>query len=326
MKNNKQLFIIFILLFILLSLISPDRFLTIRNMKTMAFQLPEFALITLGMMIVILTGGINLSITFASALSGIMAAYVLVNYDFNVWIVILFAFLLAFLVALLTGLLNGLIVAYIGVTPILVTLGTGTLFEGISLKFTRGGTISGFSEQFSWIGNGTFLGFPIPILIFLVVAIFTFLLLERTPWGKKVYMLGSNSTAANFSGINVKKILLQVYIYSSLMAGIASIIMISRYNTAKVDLGSSYLLQSVSATVLGGTSISGGTGTVSGTIIALLILQMISSGLNVLGVNRFFIDIIMGAILILVLTIDYFSNKAEFINGFKSLLGLSTQG
>src|SRR6056297_3588967 len=129
MKSNKNLFIIFTVLFVLLSLASPDRFLTLRNIRTMAYQLPEFGLITLGMMIVILTGGINLSITFASALSGIMAAYALVNFDFNVWLVILAAILIATLVSLLTGVLNGIIVAYIGVTPILVTLGTGTLFE-----------------------------------------------------------------------------------------------------------------------------------------------------------------------------------------------------
>lgn len=320
MKSNKNLFIIFSVLFILLSIASPDRFLTLRNMTTMAYQLPEFGLITLGMMIVILTGGINLSITFASALSGIMAAYALVNFDFNAWLVILAAILIATLVSLLTGVLNGIIVAYIGVTPILVTLGTGTLFEGISLRFTKGGTISGFSEQFSWIGSGTILGFPIPILVFIIAALATYFLLERTPWGKRVFMVGSNPEAANFSGIKVKKILLQVYIYSSLMAGLAAILMVSRYNTAKVDLGSSYLLQSVSATVLGGTSISGGTGSVTGTIVSLLILQVISSGLNVLGVNRFFIDIIMGAILILVLTIDFLSNKAEFKNGFMSFL------
>lgn len=320
MKSNKQLFIIFSVLFILLSIASPDRFFTLRNMKTMAYQLPEFGLITLGMMIVILTGGINLSITFASALSGIMAAYALVNFDFNAWLVILAAILIASLVSLLTGVLNGIIVAYIGVTPILVTLGTGTLFEGISLRFTKGGTISGFSEQFSWIGSGTILGFPIPILVFLVAALVTYFLLERTPWGKRVFMVGSNPEAANFSGIKVKKILLQVYIYSSLMAGLAAVLMVSRYNTAKVDLGSSYLLQSVSATVLGGTSISGGTGSVTGTIFSLLILQVISSGLNVLGVNRFFIDIIMGAILILVLTIDFLSNRAEFKKGFTSFL------
>jgi len=289
-------------------------------MKTMAYQLPEFGLITLGMMIVILTGGINLSITFASALSGIMAAYALVNFDFNAWLVILAAILIASLVSLLTGVLNGIIVAYIGVTPILVTLGTGTLFEGISLRFTKGGTISGFSEQFSWIGSGTILGFPIPILVFIIAAVATYFLLERSPWGKRVFMVGSNPEAANFSGINVKMILMQVYIYSSLMAGLAAILMVSRYNTAKVDLGSSYLLQSVSATVLGGTSISGGTGSVTGTIVSLLILQIISSGLNVLGVNRFFIDIIMGAILILVLTIDFLSNRAEFKKGFTSFL------
>lgn len=319
MKNNKQLFIIFVVIFGLLSLVSPDKFFSLRNLSTMAYQLPEFGLMTLGMMIVILTGGINLSITFASAISGIMMAYTLVNFDVNVWILISLSLLVAFIVSIITGIFNGIMVAYVGVTPILVTLATGMVFEGISLKFTKGGSISGFPDQFLMIGNETILGIPIPILIFAIVALITYFLLEKSPWGTKVFMVGSNPEAANFSGINVKKILMQVYIYSSFMAGLASIIMVSRYNSAKVNLGSSYLLQSVSATVLGGTSISGGTGSVSGTIFALLILQVISSGLNVLGVNRFLINITMGAILIIVLTIDFITNKYEFKNLFKSL-------
>ena len=119
-----------------------------------------------------------------------------------------------------------------------------------------------------------------------------------------MYMVGSNPTAAVFSGINVKRILLQVYIYSSVLAGLAAVIMLSRYNSAKVDLGSSYLLQSVAAVVLGGTSMAGGHGTVLGTVIAVAILQVVSSGLNILGVHRFIIEVIMGAILIAVLTVN----------------------
>jgi ribose/xylose/arabinose/galactoside ABC-type transport system permease subunit len=127
-------------------------------------------------------------------------------------------------------------------------------------------------------------------------------------------MIGSNPVAAKFSGINVKKILLQVYIYSSLMAAIASIIMISRYNSAKVTLGSSYLLESVAAAVLGGTSIAGGKGSVFGTVIAIGIIQIISSGLNILNLNRFITDAIMGALLIVVLTINYISDKLKTKN------------
>lgn len=124
-------------------------------------------------------------------------------------------------------------------------------------------------------------------------------------------MVGSNPTAAVFSGINVKRVLLQVYIYSSVLAGLAAVIMLSRYNSAKVDLGSSYLLQSVAAVVLGGTSMAGGHGTVLGTVIAVAILQVVSSGLNILGVNRFIIEVIMGAILIAVLTVNIISARRE---------------
>jgi len=153
------------------------------------------------------------------------------------------------------------------------------------------------------------------MLIFIIIAILTCILLQKTPWGEKVYMIGISPAAAEFSGFPVKKILLQVYVYSALLAGAAAIIMISRYNLGKVSLGSSYLLQTVSATVLGGVSISGGRGNVLGVILATILLQFISSGLNILGINRFIILICMGSILIFALIVnfllDYWKNEKE---------------
>ena len=135
-----------------------------------------------------------------------------------------------------------------------------------------------------------------------------YFLFERSTWGTKVYMIGCNELASKFSGIDTKKILLQVYVYSSILTGIASIFITSRYNSAKTDYGSSYLMQAVTAVVLGGTSISGGHGKVIGTVIAVCIIQVISTGLNILQVNRYIINIITGGILILVLALRYISN------------------
>lgn len=212
-------------------------------------------------------------------------------------------------VASLTGIVNGTVIAYVGVAPMLVTLGTKTLFEGIGLNFTKGGAISGFPDIYSEIGNGSILGIPIPLVIYILVIIASYLLIERSAWGTEVFMVGCNETATRFSGINTKKTLMKVYLFSGIMSGIASLIISSRYNSAKTDYGSSYLMQSITAVVLGGTSITGGHGSVVGTVVAIAIMQVISTGLNILGVNRYIVDIITGGILIVILAIRFLSKE-----------------
>lgn len=222
------------------------------------------------------------------------------------------AILIGVLVGLSCGLINGVIISKIGVSPILVTLGTMVLFEGLILSITKGNSISGFSEGYSLIGNGYYMGIvPLSIIIFVLFAIITAILLSKTKWGRSVYMVGSNPIATLFSGINNSKVLMRVYLYAALLATIASIIMTSRYNTAKVDLGSSYLLQSVAAAVLGGTEIQGGYGKVIGTVYAVVIFQMLSSGLNLMGVPRSIVTVMMGVILITVLVINFVKTKLD---------------
>lgn len=306
-SSEVTLFGIFLAVFVLMSVLSPNKFLTMNNIKTMAFQIPEFGLMSIAMMIAILTGGINLSITTGAALSSIVAAFILSSgfSESNPVLGVVLAIAACMAVSVASGVVNGAVVAYVGVAPILVTLGTKILFEGIGLNFTKGGSISGFPELYSEIGNGTVCGIPIPIIIFVAAVIVSYFLFERSAWGTEVYMVGCNETATRFSGINTKRTLMLVYIYSGIMAGMASILISSRYNSAKTDYGSSYLMQAVSAVVLGGTSIMGGHGTVAGTVIAVLIIQVISTGLNILGVNRYIINIITGGILICVLILRH---------------------
>lgn len=314
MKYEKILVIIFISIFVFFSIISPHKFLRPYNLQTMLFQLPEFGILSLGMMICIVTGGINLSITSITALTGITAALILsgnIVLASNPVFLIIVAVLAAIGFSILTGIFNGFFIAILGVTPILVTIGSKAVFDGIGFVLTKGGSVSCFPEEFYFIGGSAPLGIPFPLIIFVVLAILMYLLLHRTPWGARVLMVGSNTTASNFSGISVRKILFQVYIISSLLAGLAAIIMISRYNSGKVTLGSSYLLQTVAATVLGGTSIYGGKGNVVGVILATAILQVISTGMNILGINRFLITVTMGAILIIALSINYFMEKGS---------------
>ncbi|CEP66018.1 ABC transporter, permease [Moorella glycerini] len=324
-KTSKEMILlyVFVSLFILMSLISPSRFLSLQNLQSMASQLPELGIMALGMMVVIITGGIDLSITFTAALSGIAGAFVLSS-GYNaevagaaVLLLIMKAVLVALITAFICGLINGFLVSYVGVSPILVTLGTMTLFEGLSIWLTKGGAISGFPEQYQWFGNGYLLFVPVPLLIFVTLAVLTGVLLERTAWGRSVYMFGCNPVATYFSGINTKKVVMFVYLYAATMAAVAALIMTSRYNSAKVDYGSSYLLQSVAIVVLGGTDIAGGYGKVIGTVIAVGIVQVLSSGLNLIGINRFIVDVTIGALLIAVLLLNYLISTRNQRKGAK---------
>ncbi|UYZ12331.1 ABC transporter permease [Brevibacillus sp. WF146] len=292
-------------LFLLMTLFVPG-FFEAYNLINMLFQLPELGILSLGMMVVLLTAGIDLSITFLAALAGVIVATLLTN-GYSVPVSIL----AGVATALTGGLLNGFFIAVVGVSPILVTLGTMTLFEGIVLLLTKGNSISGFPESYSLIGNGLLGAVPIPILIFAAIAVILSILLNKTAWGRSVYMFGNNPTATLFSGINTTRVVLWVYLFAALMAAVAAIIMTSRYNSAKVDIGSSYLLQSIAVAVLGGTSISGGYGKVIGVVLAVGIFQIISNGLNLLGVSSMVIDMLMGTILIGVLLINYVSAKRK---------------
>jgi simple sugar transport system permease protein len=310
--NEGILFVIFVAAFILMSILSPGRFLSRGNLQSMAYQLPEFGILALSMMLVIVSGGINLSLTYLATLAmicgGMAMAAITAGGGAPLWALLAgIGFMIA--TALACGALNGSIVVYLGITPMIATLGTATLFEGISLNITKGGAVSGFPPEFLEIGGGTFLAIPVPMIIFIVVIVALYLFLERSGFGSAIYMTGSNPKVSRYSGIDVKRVLFLVYIIAGFLAAVAGILMASRYNSAKESYGSSYLLQSVAASVLGGTNINGGEGKIAGTIIAVMIIQVISSGLNIFGFNRYLTNIVMGGILLLVLAIKFFTNR-----------------
>ena len=316
-KNAHQyrLLGLLIILMLVMGVLAPGKFLTVRNFKNMGFQMAEFGILAIGMSVVIMTGGINLSIVNSAMLASIVSAMAMrALYNGGEGMadvpVILIGLLITIAVAIVCGAINGFFVAYIGVLPILVTLGTQTVFDGISLNITRGSGVSGFPKLFQKIGAGTLGEIPYTMLIYIVVIVVAYLLIERSRWGISIYMVGGNEKATRFSGINTKKTVMGVYIFSAVAAGLAGILMTSRYNSAKADYGSSYTMQAVAATVLGGTSINGGSGHVMGTVIAVAIIQVISSGFNILKINRNFTDIATGLILVGVLAMNHFLAKS----------------
>jgi simple sugar transport system permease protein len=202
----------------------------------MAYQMPEFGIFAIAMMIVIMSGGINLSITYTAALSSIVGGLVLSKLTATgvaPWLTIFAGIATFLIVSLACGTVNGFIVADIGITPMLATLATSTLFEGVCLNITKGGAISGFPDVFLWFGNATVLGIPFPMIVFVLVVIVSYYLMERSSFGFKAYMVGCNPTVTLYSGVNVKKILHRIYLFSALLCAISGILMASRYNSAK---------------------------------------------------------------------------------------------
>lgn len=312
--NLRRLLVITVAVFATMSLLKPDLFFTLDSFSSMAFQFPEFGLLAIAIMITMLTGGIDLSVVGIANFSGILAALTLsrlIPADASGAQVALYS-LLAVAISLVTGivcgLLNGFFIANIGIPPILATLGTMQLYTGIAIVITQGAAVFGFPEAITFLGNGSLWIFPVPFLIFMVFAAAFSVVLNKTSYGFKLYLMGTNPTASHFSGINNTRMLLKTYMLSGLMAAVAGFVVLARTNSAKADYGSSYTLQAILIAVLGGVNPAGGFGTVFGLILAILTLQFLSSGFNMLRFSNFSKEFIWGAVLLLVMVINYLSN------------------
>ena len=282
-----------------------DGFFSFAAMRSMAFQLPELGILSLAMMVTLLSGGINLAVIATANLSALTMAWVLTGLvpgsEGMAWLAWQGAAITAgFAVAAAAGLLNGVLIAWLRVSPILATLGTMTLLKGLAIGLTRGEVLSGFPEPILFLGNGTVLGVPAALLLFAAVAILVAVVLGRTPLGAAIVMVGSNEKAARFSGIDTRGVILRVYLMSGLLAGLAALVMMARFNSANAAYGESYLLVTILAAVLGGTNPMGGAGRVGGLVLALVLLQVVSSGLNQLDVSPFVTLAIWGGILLAV--------------------------
>ncbi|MCB0045633.1 MAG: ABC transporter permease [Caldilineaceae bacterium] len=319
-SHTARLMIIIVIIFVAFSLLLPGKFFTVRNMQSMAVQFPEFGILAFAMLITMLTGGIDLSVVGIANLAALTAATILTGLGgeggMSASIVIPLAMLAALAVGSVCGIFNGLLVARIGITPILATLGTGSLYTGLGYVVTGGPAIT--TTQFAFLGNGSLLGVPIPVIIFIVLTIFFAILLNRTTFGFNVYMLGTNPVAARFSGINIDRVILRTYWLAGVVGGIAGIIFLARANSAKPDYGSSFILLTVLIAILGGVSYTGGFGTVTGLVLAILSIQFLSTGLNMLMLELsgssaaiFFRQFAWGALLLLVMVINYYIEERK---------------
>lgn len=318
--NIARLLIAVILIFVVMSIARPDAFLTVRNLQSMAFQASEIGILSVAMMIAMLSGGIDLSVVSTANLAGIIAGTVLsamVTPDSSggqIALAITLAVAAAATVGFLAGTFNGILIAFFGMAPILATLGTMLMYKGIGTVITGGTTIFGIAQT-QFIGNGEVLRIPFPFLLFLAIAIIFAIVLERSRFGHRLYMIGTNPTAARFSGINNERVLLTSYIFAGVLAALAGVVILGRTNAANVDFGASYTLLAILVAVLGDVDPYGGSGTVIGVILSLVALQFLSTGLNMLlfrssGAN-FFKEFAWGALLLIVLVVNYFSRYRD---------------
>lgn len=285
----------------LLAVLTGGKLLVLGSVESMAFQMPLLGVLALAQMLPMLTGGIDLSIISTANFAGITAALILKQVP--AWYATPAAILAALGGALGVGALNGGVVAGAGVSPIIATLATMILVKGVALVVTRGYVLSGFPAPFLVLGGGSVLGIPVPFLLLAACGALMALTLARAPFGIVEYMMGSNPTATRFSGIHTRAMLFRTYLISSFLAGVAGLIMIARFNAAQADYGSSFLLLTVLTCVLGGVDPSGGVGTAFGLGIAVVILQVVATGFNLLGLSAHLANALWGIILILVVVL-----------------------
>lgn len=281
------------------------RFGTMDNLTTILIAAAPFALIALGQTLVILTGGIDLSVGSVIAASAMGAAYVAKSSDGNLPLTIL----VALLVGLAAGAINGFVVSRMNVPPFIATLGMLTLASGAAYVIGGGAPINGLPASFGSIANTEVLGMKVPVLLMLLCILGFAILMRRTSYGLRVYAVGGNRLAAEIAGVKSRRVLFSVYTISGLLAGASGLMLASRVNSGAPNLGGGYELDAIAAVVIGGASLMGGRGTIWGTAIGLLLIQTLNNGLDLLIVPSYWQDVVKGVLIVLAVAIDVWASK-----------------
>ena len=300
-RRNMGILIGLAVLFLFLSIFT-ESFLTTKNMLQVLRQICINALLAFGMTFVLIIGGIDLTVGSVVAISGVSIVMLL-----NAGVPLPVAFLLSLLIGSLIGLINGSIIALTGMPPFIVTLSLQGAIRGVAYVITDGRSVSCENEVFNAIGNGYFLGIPLPI--YTVALVLISIILYYTRFGRRMYAVGGNVTAAQFSGIHVKRITIWVYIISGTLAALAGIILASRMYSGQPASGQAYESDAIAAAVLGGTSFNGGIGTIGGTLIGALVIGFLTNGLNLLHISSYVQMIIKGIVIIGAVGIDILKNR-----------------
>ncbi|MEX2442699.1 MAG: ABC transporter permease [Alkalispirochaeta sp.] len=296
--KNYGMIIAFVLVCLVMWALTPH-FLTPTNLLNVVRQSSIIGVMAVGVTFVILSGGIDLSVGSVMAVSGMIAAGTMQNGGG-----IFLGIVVALGVGIAAGLVNGFLVTKGGITPFVVTLGMMSIARGATLIYSKGYPISGFSETFRFIGGGDILGIPFPIIIFFLVVLAGWAVLTQTRLGRYTYAIGGNEETVKLSGINSDFFKTMVYVISGATAAISALILTSRLNSAGPTAGLTYELTVIAAVVIGGTSLSGGRGSVWGSLIGALLIAVINNGMNLMGISPYFQELVRGVIIILAVYVD----------------------
>jgi ribose/xylose/arabinose/galactoside ABC-type transport system permease subunit len=288
-----------------LSIISPV-FLTFNNLLNVVRQISINGIIAVGMTFVIIIGGIDLSVGSIVAVAGVIAGSILSTNPSNVF----YAVFAAIVASAIFGLLNGLLVSKFNIAAFVATLATMTIARGFALVYTNGKPYVLASKSFSTLGQGYLGAIPVPVVILVIVVAIMSIMLNFTKFGRYVYALGGNENATKVSGINVSRVKTWVFVVNGALAGLAGVILASRINSGQPAIGTGFELDAIAAVVIGGTSLTGGVGTISGTIIGSLIIGIINNGLNLLNVSSYYQQIVKGLIIAIAVIVDMRSKKS----------------
>lgn len=297
--KERAIYVVMVVLFLFFT-VSTGNFCTMKNLLNIARQVAVLGIASVGMTMVILTGGIDLSTGSIITFVNIITAFLMVNLGMNMWT----AILISLAASVLIGLLNGVVIANLRMPALIVTFATQTIFEGLAYIICGGIPIFGFSKTFSFIGQGYLGVIPFPVILLVIAFLIGAFVLVKSYFGRYIYAVGGNEEASELSGIRVKNIKYMVYALSGLFAGIAGIVMLSRTNSGQPTAGKGYEFDVITAVVLGGVSVNGGSGKISNVFAGVLIIGFLSNGMVLMNVSSYAQMVVKGVILLLAVGFD----------------------
>lgn len=305
-QREMSVFLIIVAAVIIVQIIQP-KFLNPNNLRSIALSVSIDGLFSIGLCLALILGGIELSVGGVAAMTCVLTGYLTLS-GVNIWL----ACIISFAAGLFIGLFNGFMVSKVGLPPFIVTLGMMNLSRGVAYILTEGSplSLSGYlPDSFRFLATGSIGGVPMLFLIFIIVAVIAHVLLKKSNVCRNIFYVGSNENAAKLSAINVDKVKISVYITVALLSTLAGILSLGRFNVATPELSVGAETTAISAAVIGGTSFTGGVGSILGTFLGIVLLKVVNSALVMLNVSVYWQDFVQGAILVLAVTMDYVTHR-----------------
>ena len=306
--SNYTILMMFII-FCIIMIFASEYFATWRNIRNILRQTSINGLLSIGMTFVILTGGIDLSVGSVLAFGGVVSASLVSKASGGEIYSPTVAIMAAMGVGIIMGAITGILVAKWKVAPFVASLGMLSVARGLTYIYTDGMPIPKIDRAFLFIGKGSVLGLPMPVFIFAIVVLISYIVLKKTRYGRYIYAVGGNEQSAKISGINTKLIIFSVYVISGILAAFGGAILTARTTAGLPQAGQSYELDAIAAVVIGGTSLKGGQGSLVGTVIGALIIGVVNNGLDILGVSSYYQQVVKGSIIVIAVLIDSIKKK-----------------